>query len=74
MSPTDDQDIPLREGDFYNCTVSVSKVTGATLPEHELPDNTAVRAAAAIGLSGFSYTPVNYTKIELYQSFLYNNA
>jgi hypothetical protein len=74
MALTDENDAPLGDGDFYNCTVSVSKVENTKLPQHELPDATAKRAAASIGMSGFSYEPSNYTKISLYQSFLYNNA
>jgi len=61
-------------GDYYNCTVTVSKVANSTSPEHELPNNTATRAAASIGLSGFSHSPTNYTKVKIYQSFMYNNA
>ena len=42
-------------GHFFNCTINISKVEGASpgQPFHELPDQTASIAAGAIGMDGF---------------------
>lgn len=45
---------PNANGAFYDCKVTISPVIGATLPEHELPDQTARTVGGAIGLSGYS--------------------
>ncbi|TGZ81657.1 hypothetical protein EX30DRAFT_371282 [Ascodesmis nigricans] len=45
------------KGAFYGCEVRVSPVMGATLPEHELPDDTARTAGGAIALAGYSKGP-----------------
>jgi len=44
-------------GGFYDCNVHVSKVQGATSPEHEIPDSIAAIAAGSIGLEGYSIGP-----------------
>ncbi|KAH7137755.1 hypothetical protein EDB81DRAFT_901335 [Dactylonectria macrodidyma] len=41
---------------YYNCTVLVGAVTGATIPEHEVGDSIRNLAAAGIALQGFQAT------------------
>ncbi|PUU73179.1 hypothetical protein B9Z19DRAFT_1164498 [Tuber borchii] len=47
---------PSSTGSFFNCTITVSQVQNANprQPLHSMPDRTAVTAAGAIGLDGYS--------------------
>lgn len=44
-------------GAFYDCEVRISRVSGATAPQHEIPDATAATVAGSIGLEGYSTGP-----------------
>jgi hypothetical protein len=42
------------EGDFYECNVTVSEVTNARVPAHQIVDHVARLAAGSIGLNGLT--------------------
>lgn len=51
----DDQDSDSSEyGSYFSCTIDISEVHNAKIPEHHLPDRAAVIAAGAIGSQGYA--------------------
>lgn len=51
----DDEDDQNNEyGSYFLCTIDISEVHNAKIPEHHLPDRMAVIAAGAIGSQGYA--------------------
>ncbi|KAH0611001.1 uncharacterized protein H6S33_011428 [Morchella sextelata] len=51
----DDQNSDSNEyGSYFSCTIDISEVHNAKIPEHHLPDRMAVIAAGAIGSQGYA--------------------
>lgn len=67
---SDDVDAPYPNGDFFNCSTTISQVHGAIIPQHMMSDQLARNAAAAIGSNVIWKWTEDYT----FQSATYNSA